>query len=151
MAMLPFCGYNMGDYFAHWLAMRKTITRPPKVFMVNWFRKDAEGKFLWPGYGENLRVLIWMLDRIHHRARAIETAVGAVPDHRDLDLTGLDLPIENLRQALAVDAGEWKAEMASAREFFDKIGSTMPQELRDLHREITASLDRQDSRRAAIG
>ncbi len=104
MAMLPFCGYNMGDYFAHWLAMRQAIAHPPKIFMVNWFRKDANGKFLWPGYGENLRVLKWMLDRIHGRAGAVETPVGGVPDEADLDLSGLDVPRENLGRALAVDA-----------------------------------------------
>jgi phosphoenolpyruvate carboxykinase (GTP) len=140
MAMLPFCGYNIGDYFAHWLAMHKTITRPPKIFMVNWFRKDAQGKFLWPGYGENLRVLKWMLDRIHGRAHARETAVGGVPEENDLDLTGLEISRDNIRQALAVNRDEWRAEMESAGEFFAKIGSTMPSELKRRHQEILASL-----------
>ena len=94
MAMLPFCGYNMGDYFAHWLKMRGAIKKPPRIFMVNWFRKDADGKFLWPGYGENLRVLKWMLDRIHGRAGGRETPVGIVPNEADLDLKGLNLAKE---------------------------------------------------------
>ena len=91
MAMLPFCGYNMGDYFAHWLEMRDAIKNPPHIFMVNWFRKGADGNFLWPGYGENMRVLKWMLDRIHGRAKGRETPVGIVPDDAELDLKGLDL------------------------------------------------------------
>ncbi len=141
MAMLPFCGYNMGDYFTHWLGMRKAISRPPQVFMVNWFRKGADGKFLWPGYGENLRVLTWILDRIHGRVRAIETPVGGVPNQADLDLSGLDISPETIRQALAVDPTEWKAEMESAGELFDKIGPTMPPELKRLRAELSAGLD----------
>ncbi|HEY6417942.1 MAG TPA: phosphoenolpyruvate carboxykinase (GTP) [Candidatus Binataceae bacterium] len=140
MAMLPFCGYNIGDYFAHWLAMHKTVTRPPKIFMVNWFRKDAEGKFLWPGYGENLRVLKWMLDRIHGRAHARDTAVGGVPEETDLDLTGLEISRDNIRGALAVNRDEWRAELESAGEFFARIGSTMPPELTRRYQEILASL-----------
>ena len=94
MAMLPFCGYNIGDYFAHWLKMRGAIKKPPRIFMVNWFRKGADGNFIWPGYGENLRVLKWMLDRIHGRAKGRETPVGIVPDEAELDLKGLDLSRE---------------------------------------------------------
>jgi phosphoenolpyruvate carboxykinase (GTP) len=130
MAMLPFCGYNMGEYWAHWLRMRDIIKNPPKLFMVNWFRKSADGKFLWPGYGENLRVLKWMIDRIHDRIPARKTAVGSVPDVTDLDLTGLEIAPDDLREALAVRPEEWKIEMQSASEFFDKIGATVPTELR---------------------
>jgi phosphoenolpyruvate carboxykinase (GTP) len=130
MAMLPFCGYNMGEYWAHWLRMRDVIKNPPKLFMVNWFRKSADGKFLWPGYGENLRVLKWMIDRIHDRIPARKTAVGSVPDVTDLDLSGLEIAPDDLREALAVRPEEWKIEMASASEFFDKIGATVPTELR---------------------
>jgi phosphoenolpyruvate carboxykinase (GTP) len=130
MAMLPFCGYNMGEYWAHWLRMRDVIKNPPKLFMVNWFRKDAQGKFLWPGYGENLRVLKWMIDRIHDRIPARQTAVGSVPDVTDLDLSGLEIAPDDLREALAVKPAEWKIEMQSASEFFDKIGATVPMELR---------------------
>ncbi len=98
--------------------------------MVNWFRKGANGNFLWPGYGENLRVLKWMLDRIHDRIPARKTAVGSVPDVTDLDLTGLEIAPDDLREALAVRADEWKIETQSASEFFDKIGATVPLELR---------------------
>jgi len=148
MAMLPFCGYNMGDYWAHWLRMRDQITNPPKIFMVNWFRKDKSGKFLWPGYGENMRVLKWMLDRIHGRADARQTPVGAVPEAADLDLTGLHVSPDDLRQVLAVNREEWRAEMKSAREFFDGIGSTVPTELRRRHAELLAALDGEEARAA---
>jgi phosphoenolpyruvate carboxykinase (GTP) len=130
MAMLPFCGYNMGDYWTHWLRMRDAIKHPPKIFMVNWFRKGPSGNFLWPGYSENLRVLKWMLDRIHDRVPARKTAVGSVPDITDLDLSGLAIAPDDLREALAVKPEEWKIETQSASEFFDKIGSTVPAELR---------------------
>jgi len=150
MAMLPFCGYNMGDYWGHWLKMREQrISRPPKIFMVNWFRKDANGKFLWPGFGENLRVLIWMLDRIHGRARAHRTAVGLVPDVSNLDLNGLEVSGDQLREALAINAGEWQAEMKSAGEFFDRIGPTVPEALRQRHRELVAALEGNGARAAA--
>jgi len=150
MAMLPFCGYNMGDYWGHWLKMRETrISRPPKIFMVNWFRKDANGKFLWPGFGENLRVLIWMLDRIHGRAGARRTAVGLVPDVSDLDLHGLEVSRDQLREALAIKAGEWQAEMKSAGEFFDRIGPSVPEALRQRHRELVAAFEGNGARAAA--
>jgi len=148
MAMLPFCGYNMGDYWAHWLRMRDQITNPPRIFMVNWFRKDKSGKFLWPGYGENMRVLKWMLDRIHGRADARQTPVGAVPEAGDLDLTGLHVAPDDLRQVLAVNRDEWRAEMKSSAEFFDGIGPTVPAELRRRHAELLAALDGDEARAA---
>src|SRR5208282_2268483 len=141
MAMLPFCGYNMARFFGHWLEMGPKIPKLPRIFHVNWFRKGADGKFLWPGYGENLRVLGWMLDRIHGRVRAIETPAGGVPNPADLDLSGLDISPQTIRQALAVDPKEWKAEMESAGELFDKIGPTMPPDLKRLRAELSASLD----------
>jgi phosphoenolpyruvate carboxykinase (GTP) len=141
MAMLPFCGYNIGDYFAHWLKMRGAIKNPPRIFMVNWFRKGADGNFIWPGYGENLRVLKWMLDRIHGRAKGRATPVGIVPDEAELDLKGLDLPKSAARDVLAVSPAEWKAELESAGEFFEKIGPTMPKELKDRRQAILKSLN----------
>jgi phosphoenolpyruvate carboxykinase (GTP) len=142
MAMLPFAGYNMGDYWRHWLAMGHKIAHPPRIFMVNWFRKDAGGSYLWPGYGENLRVLKWMLDRIDSRAGGRETPVGIVPDPAELDLTGLEISPDQLCQALAVNRDEWTTEMASAAEFFNRIGPSVPEQLRELHRSLTLSLEK---------
>ena len=149
MAMLPFCGYNMGDYFAHWLKMRSAINKPPRIFMVNWFRKGADGNFIWPGYGENLRVLKWMLDRIHGRASGRKTPVGIVPDEHELDLKGLNLPKSAALEALAVNPAEWKAELESAAEFFEKIGQTMPKELKDRRQAILKSLSSEAPARQA--
>jgi phosphoenolpyruvate carboxykinase (GTP) len=141
MAMLPFCGYNIGDYFAHWLKMPGAIKKPPRIFMVNWFRKGADGNFIWPGYGENMRVLKWMLDRIHGRAKGRETPVGIVPNESELDLKGLDLARSAALDALAVNPAEWKAELESAGEFFEKIGPTMPKELKERRQAILKSLN----------
>jgi phosphoenolpyruvate carboxykinase (GTP) len=135
MAMLPFCGYNMGDYFAHWLRMRTRIAHPPKIFMVNWFRKDQDDKFLWPGYGENMRVLKWIVDRARGLTGAQETVVGWVPRPGDIDLSGLDIEPERFRAATNIDLEEWKSEAESQGEFFDKIGDTMPPALK-LQREL---------------
>ena len=100
MAMLPFCGYHMGDYFEHWLNMGRRMANPPKIFHVNWFRTDENGKFLWPGYGENLRVIEWILDRCRGEADAVKTPIGYVPTPESLDLTGLDISRETLDQAV---------------------------------------------------
>jgi phosphoenolpyruvate carboxykinase (GTP) len=140
MAMLPFCGYNMGEYFAHWLKMRGTVTRPPRVFMVNWFRKDRDGRFVWPGYGENLRALKWMLDRIHGRIGARETPVGLVPNEEGLDLAGLALSADGLKESLAVRDDEWRVEMNSAGEFFTRLEPHMPAELKERHRSLASRL-----------
>jgi phosphoenolpyruvate carboxykinase (GTP) len=139
--MLPFCGYNMGDYFGHWLKMQSAIKRPPRIFMVNWFRKDSNGKFLWPGFGDNLRVLTWMLDRIHGRSGAHPSPVGRVPYPDDLDLRGLDLSPDKIRADLAVNSDEWKAEMNGAGEFFERFGNHLPADLRARHRALIASLN----------
>jgi len=140
MAMLPFVGYNIGDYWNHWLMMQLRIPDPPRIFMVNWFRKDANGAFLWPGYGENMRVLKWIMARIEGRAEGHETPLGTVPDPAELDLSGLEIAPEQLRKALAVDRDEWKAEMASAGKFFDRIGTSVPKQLRELHRHMSDAL-----------
>jgi len=126
MAMLPFCGYNMGDYFGHWLAMGAKLKKPPKIFHVNWFRKGGDGKFLWPGYGENVRVLKWMLDRIEGRAAATETPIGNVPTPGSLTLEGLSISRDTLNELLSVDSGDWLAEDQAAGEFFAKFGSHIP-------------------------
>jgi phosphoenolpyruvate carboxykinase (GTP) len=129
-AMLPFCGYNMGSYFQHWLDMQARIPNPPKIFTVNWFRQDKNGKFLWPGFGENMRVLKWIVDRARLRVGGQETLFGWVPKAGDLDLSGLDMPMEKVNEATHIDLEEWKQELESLGEFFDKIGPTMPDVLK---------------------
>jgi phosphoenolpyruvate carboxykinase (GTP) len=128
MAMLPFIGYNAGDYFAHWLKIGKThdTAKMPHVFYVNWFRRDADGGFLWPGFGENSRVLKWIAGRIDGTADAVETPIGLVPTPESLDLDGLDLTADQVTQALAVDPDEWRAELPLIEEWFDKLGATVP-------------------------
>jgi phosphoenolpyruvate carboxykinase (GTP) len=130
MAMLPFCGYNMGDYFAHWLEMRKLLKNPPKIFHVNWFRKNAQGKFLWPGYGENMRVLKWIIDRCHGRVPAYETPVGWMPEPRDIDTKGLvGCSNEQLAEVLSINVEDWKREVLLQDELFFKLYSDLPKEL----------------------
>ncbi len=127
MAMLPFCGYHMGDYFEHWLDMGKRMARPPKIFHVNWFRTDEDGSFLWPGFGENLRVIEWILDRCRGEADAVKTPIGYVPTPESLDLTGLDLTHEDLEQLLSVDRDQWFAETESVATFFQQIRQPVAQ------------------------
>jgi phosphoenolpyruvate carboxykinase (GTP) len=134
-AMLPFCGYNMGEYFQHWLAMQSQITNPPKVFLVNWFRKSKDGKFLWPGFGENMRVLKWIVDRARLRVGGQETIFGWVPKAGDLDLSGLDIAHEKVDDATHIDLEEWEKELESYATFFDSLGPAMPRALK-LHREL---------------
>jgi len=136
MAMLPFCGYNMADYFQHWLDMGKKIPHAPKIFHVNWFRKGADGKFLWPGYGENVRVLKWILDRVEGRGEARETPIGFVPGRTGLTLDGLKISPEALDEMFRVDADAWEADLADSREFFDKFGARLPGELRKEHEGV---------------
>jgi phosphoenolpyruvate carboxykinase (GTP) len=142
MAMLPFCGYNMADYFRHWLEMGKRIPHPPKIFHVNWFRKGGDGKYLWPGYGENVRVLKWILERVEGRGAARETPIGNVPARSALTVDGLNLPQEKLDELLRVDPEDWEQERADTQEFFDKFGDRLPNELRDEHNELGGRLGR---------
>lgn len=128
MAMLPFCGYNMADYFQHWLDMGQKVTNPPKFFHVNWFRTDDEGNFIWPGFGENLRVLLWMLDRCDHKVAAIKSPIGNQPDPRDIDLDGLDITKETMKKLLSINIDLWNEETAGIEEFFSKFPD-LPQEL----------------------
>ena len=131
MAMIPFCGYNMGDYFAHWLATGPRMANPPKIFRVNWFRRGADGRFLWPGYGENVRVLKWMVERIRGTARADETPIGFVPADGALDTDGLDLSPAQLREALRCDADEWLQALGELDEFYKQFGPRLPQPIAD--------------------
>jgi len=131
MAMLPFCGYHMGDYFEHWLNMGKRMTNPPKIFHVNWFRTDEQGKFLWPGFGENLRVIEWILDRCRNEADAVKTPIGYVPTSESIDLTGLQVSAETLGQLFAVNRDDWFNETDSVASFFNQFGKRFPHVLWD--------------------
>ena len=132
MAMRPFTGYNMGDYFAHWLEMGKKIPHAPKIFHVNWFRTDDEGNFIWPGYGDNFRVLLWILARCEGTVGADETAIGYVPKPEDINVEGLDgVTTDTIRELVSVDHDSWKADLTNIREFYDLIGDRVPAELRE--------------------
>jgi phosphoenolpyruvate carboxykinase (GTP) len=129
MAMIPFCGYNMADYFQHWLSMGPKIENAPKIFHVNWFRKDANGKFLWPGFGENVRVLKWIVDRIEKKAGATDTPIGYVPTPSSLMLDGLNISRENLADLLSVNSNDWAQEAEATGKFFEIFGDRLPEEI----------------------
>jgi phosphoenolpyruvate carboxykinase (GTP) len=129
MAMLPFCGYHMGDYFEHWLNMGRRMTNPPKIFHVNWFRTDENGQFLWPGFGENLRVIEWILDRCRGEAAATKTPIGYVPTAESLDLTGLEIPQETLNKLFAVNRADWYQETEGITSFFQQFGNHLPKQM----------------------
>ncbi len=141
MAMLPFCGYNMADYFRHWLEMGKRIPHPPKVFHVNWFRRGADGKFLWPGFGENARVLKWILERVEGKGKAAETPVGWVPAAGALTIDGLDVSREALEELLRVNPSDWSKELEDTGSFFERFGKRLPEELREEHRRLAQRFD----------
>ena len=129
MAMRPFAGYDMGDYWAHWLEMGKKIPNKPLIFNVNWFRTDDEGHFIWPGFGDNMRVLMWILARCDGKVDAVETPIGYVPKPEDIDLTGLDLSVDTLKGLLDVDKNLWKEEVAGIEDFYKQVGDRVPKEL----------------------
>jgi phosphoenolpyruvate carboxykinase (GTP) len=140
MAMKPFAGYNFGDYWRHWLTFDNRLTRPPKIFHVNWFRQDDSGKFLWPGFGENLRVLKWIIQRVSDQGAAHETPIGYMPRPSDLDLSGLDLPERTLEELLSVDKSAWRAEFASLETDLAQYGDRLPEALRTELKEAVARL-----------
>ncbi len=143
MAMLPFCGYNMGDYFQHWLDMGKKLgDKAPKIFNVNWFRTDDEGNFVWPGFGDNMRVLNWIVDRCEGKADAQKTAIGYVPRPEDIDLTDLDMDIETLKSILKVDKDVWEKEAAEIEEHYKKFGDKLPKELKAQLETLKANLNK---------
>jgi phosphoenolpyruvate carboxykinase (GTP) len=129
MAMKPFAGYNFGDYWRHWISMGSRLTQPPRIFHVNWFRRDANNKFMWPGFGDNLRVLEWVLERAAGRAAAAESPIGYMPQPNDLNVNGLDIAPQTLRDLLTVDAASWRREAADMRAYFKDFGSRTPAEM----------------------
>jgi len=141
MAMLPFCGYNMGDYWGHWLSMGKQVTNPPKVFRVNWFQRNERGRFLWPGFGENLRVLRWVIERSKGGGNANETPIGYVPQATSLIGEGLDVSKSDVDQLLSVDRQAWKNNLKSQSDFFDTFGDHLPAGLREEHRALAKRLN----------
>jgi phosphoenolpyruvate carboxykinase (GTP) len=141
MAMLPFCGYNMGDYFKHWLNIGIKAKKLPKIFMVNWFRKDDDGKFMWPGYRENSRVIKWMIDRIEGKTGARESEIGLFPKEGAIDLNGLDIKKETMDKLLRVDKEDWKKEVIMIEEFYNKFGDRIPKDLRDYLKELKEKLE----------
>jgi len=140
-AMLAFCGYNMSDYFAHWIETGRRVPYPPKIYLVNWFRKNEAGKYVWPGYGENMRVLKWIVERVEGLADAERTAVGYVPRHKDIDWMGLDsFGVDTYLSISAIDKSMWKQEMPLHRELFDKLGERLPAAMRQRFESLAATL-----------
>jgi phosphoenolpyruvate carboxykinase (GTP) len=149
-AMLPFCGYNMGDYFAHWLKVGAgaDAARLPRIYFVNWFRKDARGKFVWPGFGENSRVLKWIADRLEDKADAVATPIGRLPARGSLDVSGLGLTDEALDLLLTVDADVWREEAALIPPAYQRFGDRLPDELWAQYEALVARLAAEPSSRA---
>ncbi|MES2744002.1 MAG: phosphoenolpyruvate carboxykinase domain-containing protein, partial [Bdellovibrionota bacterium] len=139
-AMLPFCGYHMADYFNHWLEMGRKVTQPPRIFCVNWFRKDENGKFLWPGFGENMRVLKWIVDRVHGRAYAEESPLGYAPRYQDLEWKGSNFKAADFQNLMAIDREAWKKEVLSHEELFEKLFDKLPREFSSMRHLLLSSL-----------
>ncbi len=142
MAMKPFCGYNFADYWNHWLSFEQRSAKLPKIFHVNWFRQDGDGKFLWPGFGDNLRVLSWIIERCENRVGARETPIGYLPKPEDLDLSGLDIAPQSVQALLSVDESSWRKELQQFAEYLDGFADRLPASLREEHSRVTAALPR---------
>jgi len=140
MAMLPFCGYNMADYFGHWLKMGTVLRRPPAIFHVNWFRQNAEGKFIWPGFGENMRVLRWIVDRCKGAGNAVDSPIGQLPARGAIDTSGLDVDAATMDELLSVSRDDWRTEAEGIGEFFAKFGSRLPAEMERQRKELLRRL-----------
>ena len=141
MAMKPFCGYNFADYWNHWLSFADRSDTLPQIFHVNWFRRDESGRFLWPGFGDNLRVMRWIIDRCQNRADAVETPIGFLPKSADIDITGLDMEKRDLQELLAVDNEAWSEEMVALGDYLGEYGDRVPERLNAEHRKILDSLN----------
>ena len=140
MAMLPFCGYSMGDYFAHWLKIGKLITKPPKIFSVNWFRQDDSGSFMWPGFGDNMRVLEWIIERVKGSASGRSTPIGIVPDLEELNLDGLNIDKENMKKLFEVNPEDWKNELEDVKIFLRQFADKMPEEMWRQYKNLESQL-----------
>jgi len=140
MAMLPFCGYSMGDYFGHWLKIGKRMTKPPKIFSVNWFRQDDSGKFMWPGFGDNIRVLEWIIKRVKGRAKGRKTPIGVIPNLDELNVTGLNISKENMERLFEVNPEEWKTELGDVKTFLRQYADKMPEEMWQQYKELEEQL-----------
>ena len=139
-AMLPFCGYHMADYFNHWLDFGRTLQSPPRIFSVNWFRKDEKGNFLWPGFGENMRVLKWVIDRVRGRANAVESPIGWMPRYENMDWAGLDFTAEQFEKIMSIDREEWKHELLAHQELFERMYDSLPKEYLFMRQLLLSSL-----------
>jgi phosphoenolpyruvate carboxykinase (GTP) len=141
MAMLPFCGYNMADYFEHWLRMGVRMRWQPKIFHVNWFRQDENGAYLWPGFGDNLRILEWILARCRGDVDGVKTALGFIPKPADIDMTGLELPAETMKKLFEINPQAWTEEMKDVEAFFKQFGDRLPLELWAQHQDLKRRLE----------
>jgi phosphoenolpyruvate carboxykinase (GTP) len=142
MAMLPFCGYNMADYFGHWLRVgEREGAKLPKIFLVNWFRKDDEGRFIWPGYGENSRVLEWIFRRCNGEGETVESPIGLLPAAGELNIEGLEISEEALSELLSVDPELFKQQLPQVKEHLERFGDRLPQQLQDQLASLEARLD----------
>ena len=139
--MKPFCGYNFGDYWAHWLSFAAASDRLPKIFHVNWFRKDSDGRFMWPGFGQNMRVLEWIVRRCRGEAEAASTPVGRVPHAEDLNLKGISVPPETMEALLHIDVGAWREELASIGQYLHSYGDRTPPALRVEQQRVLRALN----------
>jgi phosphoenolpyruvate carboxykinase (GTP) len=139
-AMLPFCGYHYGDYFNHWLKMGKGLKHPPRIFGVNWFRQDAKGEFIWPGFGENMRVLKWIIDRVEGKAEAVKTPLGLQPRYEDLEWVGLDFPRERFEELSRIDPAVWRKEVQDHAALYEKLKARMPKELYEQREQLERAL-----------
>ena len=145
MAMLPFCGYNMGNYFKHWLNIGKKLTHPPRIFSVNWFRVDDSGEFIWPGFGENIRVLKWIVDRVNNRVNAKETPLGLIPYLKDLELKCLNIPKDKLKKLFEINPSQWQHEVQGVEQFLNQFGQRMPSEIWQEYKALSSSLSTKSS------